>query len=589
MQKRLKRLARFFRRRMFHRILLIYSAIILGCMFLLFFITDKYYTDVVVKKEIDKSYQRVEKITSFIEDKNEKVSKAVRELYYDRDLIEDVTHALQDDYNNYLSYRLDMYSMSGSSVPSHFGTFLNSFYSQDDGITAVSLSDPAEREKYYQIYKNEAWNLSKEETRGKLPADIMHSGELLKVSTNINNPVTLDLVGYLNAYYSFDEVNRMLKLQKDQVKASIYIYNDDRQLLFRFGEKLAINPMEKLAFGDQTADLVSNGSTYYTNSLTDSSGGYMVVAVLAESKIKEVTTRRKTMLGITLFISVVAILVTYWSIRRYSQRFLSIEQTMKQVQAGDLDVRIPIKKETDDLSIIAGNFNIMLDDVNNYIKKIYLSSIKQKEAELKNLQTQINPHFLYNTLESIRMKAISDGSRTTADMIVLLADMFRYSLEQDDVVTLEEEIAHVSKYVELFKVRQPDKLKFDVQLPAHLMDKSLPRFILQPLVENYIIHGIRRNKYDNTLVISVYEESACLLISIADNGKGIEREKKKILQSNLRNGLPNNESLGLFNVNERIRLKYGNEFGLEISSEEEDGTRILIRLPINEMEVREDV
>ncbi|SDM55925.1 sensor histidine kinase [Sediminibacillus halophilus] len=589
MEKRIKRLAQFFRRRMFHRILLIYSAIILGCMFILFFITDKYYTDVVVKKEIDKSYQRVEKITSFIDDKNEKVSKAVRELYYDRDLIEDVTHALQYDYNNYLSYRLDMYSMSGSSVPSHFGTFLNSFYSQDDGITAVSLSDPAEREKYYQIYKNEAWNLSKEEREGKLSANTMQSSDLLKVSTNINNPVTLDLVGYLNAYYSFDEVNRMLKLQKDHVKASIYIYNNDEQLLFRFGDKLAINPIDKLAFGDQTANLETNGSTYYTNSLTDSSGSYMVVAVLAESKIKEVTTRRKTMLGITLFISLLAILVTYWSIRRYSQRFLSIEQTMKQVQAGDLDVRIPIKKETDDLSIIAGNFNIMLDDVNNYIKKIYLSSIKQKEAELKNLQTQINPHFLYNTLESIRMKAISDGSRTTADMIVLLADMFRYSLEQDDVVTLEEEIAHVSKYVELFKVRQPNKLQFDVQLPAHLKDKSLPRFILQPLVENYIIHGIRRNKYDNTLVIAVYEEAACLMISIVDNGKGIKEEKKKVLQTNLRNGLPNNESLGLFNVNERIRLKYGNTYGLEISSEEEKGTKILVKLPINEMEAREDV
>lgn len=278
-------------------------------------------------------------------------------------------------------------------------------------------------------------------------------------------------------------------------------------------------------------------------------------------------------------LTVIAIILPYFSLRRHSKRVDQIVTKMREVQDGNLDLKIDTGKVNDDLSVISVTFNETLDELNNYINKVYTSKIKQKEAELASLQAQINPHFLYNTLEAIRMKSLTEGSRTTAKMIVQLSELFRYSLRTAELVTLEEEQNHARQYIELFKVRFPGQLSCHFVGNESLNRYLIPPFILQPLIENFLLHGFKQNSNDNIIEIKMCEKNETLWIEIEDNGKGISKDKLEQIKCKLDKGESSTNSIGLINVNERIRLKYGTNYGVMIQSIPEVKTVVSVRLP----------
>ncbi|WP_394899776.1 sensor histidine kinase, partial [Clostridium tertium] len=266
-----------------------------------------------------------------------------------------------------------------------------------------------------------------------------------------------------------------------------------------------------------------------------------------------------------------------------SDRTDNILVAMEKVKGGNLDVEIPITSDNDEINYISENFNEMCRELNEYIKKIYLAEIEQKKAEMVALQNQINPHFLYNTLESIRMKAICNGDKEVGKMLYTLSFLFRKQVKDSNIITLKDELDYCSKYIEIFKFRYYDNFNFEINCPNDLEKYKIVKFSIQPLIENYFIHGIRFEDYDNELKIDVTKEENDIFIKIIDNGRGIPNEELEKINDKLLSDRQDSNSIGIENVNKRIINEYGEGYGLKILKNKDKGITLVVKILCKEV------
>ena len=272
---------------------------------------------------------------------------------------------------------------------------------------------------------------------------------------------------------------------------------------------------------------------------------------------------------------------------------------MSIVQGGDFEVRFFYPYQ-DEVGSLARSFNCMLDEIERLVKKQdetiqelkrerdFVAEVqKQKrKAELKALQAQINPHFLYNTLNAITWQAADKGEEEISILSSSLGRFFRISLSKgEEVISLREEIEHVTSYLEIQSIRYGEKLNYDVEVDSSLMEYKVLKLILQPLAENSIYHGIKEKAQAGWIhiraqLIHIDEGNDRLQISVWDNGLGIACDMLKKINYSLANGETNSaDGYGIFNVNERIRLYYGEQYGLLYESEEGEWTKAILTLP----------
>jgi len=274
------------------------------------------------------------------------------------------------------------------------------------------------------------------------------------------------------------------------------------------------------------------------------------------------------------------ITLTYFIMRTFKRRVNSVVDSMKKVHRSNFSIRIPVKNEQDEISEIASGFNTMCEEINEYINKVYVSEIKQKNAQMKLLQAQINPHFLYNTLEVIRMRAVTRGVNEVGEMIYLLSALLRSSIKEKTIVSIREEIKYSKMYLELFKIRYNDRLAVDFNICEDVLELGILKLSLQPLIENYIVHGMNTGRKDNKLTIRIFRHKDIIFVYSIDNGSGIEKGKLESIKKSLEKwGDSGSLSLGLVNVNERIKILYGQQYGVDIYSEENRGTVVMLKLP----------
>ena len=233
----------------------------------------------------------------------------------------------------------------------------------------------------------------------------------------------------------------------------------------------------------------------------------------------------QTIFLVSFICMLIALLLTYLSTTIFSRRIKTITSAMKELQTGNLSVRIPMNKTGDEISNIAVRFNKMSDELNEYINKVYISDLKQKSAELAALQAQINPHFLYNTLEAIRMNAVAFGDHRTSEMIYVLSKLFRNTIKEDSIITIKDELKHSKLYLELFKMRYGDNLSVKFDIDEIILDYGIIKHLIQPVIENFILHGFDSAKSINTIHVRGYLDDKNIMFIITDNGKGIEAER----------------------------------------------------------------
>lgn len=323
---------------------------------------------------------------------------------------------------------------------------------------------------------------------------------------------------------------------------------------------------------------------------------YLLLTILNKENFGQATFLTANFIFYSSIMIIIFIGITYFLFKRsVYDPVKKIEKAINGIIKGDMEFEIEVDK-SNELYTLAGSLNILIKRLKDLINREYNAKILKKQAELNALQSQINPHFLYNTLDSIRGLALSEGVERIAYMTKALSSLFRYSISQKgNLVSFREELKNVDNYIIIQQYRFNNKFKFIKKITDtgnDIYECKIPKLSIQPIIENAIYHGLETKVGEGTIVISAYSTEKRLVINIKDDGVGMDQDKLVALNESLIIGteeiMPNKgerkSSIALINVNERIHLFFGEQFGIRVYSTLGQGTNIEIVLPkiINE-------
>jgi two-component system sensor histidine kinase YesM len=320
--------------------------------------------------------------------------------------------------------------------------------------------------------------------------------------------------------------------------------------------------------------------------ISEVTGWHMVSVVPYDYLMDRTREIGEITLGTSILILIIAILLSFFISLSISRPVEKLVRAMKKVEEGDLSVNVDFKNRNE-IERLGESFNKMINNINYLIKRVYEAEIVKKEAEIRALQSQINPHFLYNTLAIIDGIASTKGEKEISRISQALGDIFRYSISGSKFATVEEEIKNVKLYLSIQEIRHSERFKSIFEVDDNVKGCVIAKLIVQPIVENAVIHGIERKRGQVYVKVLAKAQDSNLLIAVEDNGIGINKDELKILMEEInsadsffrRSNQNRRYHIGIDNVNRRIKLYYGGEYGLKIESEEGRGTRVLMTIP----------
>ena len=291
-----------------------------------------------------------------------------------------------------------------------------------------------------------------------------------------------------------------------------------------------------------------------------------------------------------LALSLLFIVILYVTLKKtfskYQTQVVDLVETIHDIAQGEQGKRIDLTKKDQELLLIAETTNDMLDRLERNIHDIYQLELSQKDAHMRALQAQINPHFMYNTLEFIRMYAVMENQNELADIIYEFSSLLRNNISDERETTLKQEVEFCRKYSYLCMVRYPKSIAYGFKIDPGLEEMRIPKFTLQPLVENYFAHGVDHRRTDNVISIKALKKEGYVEILVTDNGRGMPAEKLAEIQDKLAQRTfehtvdysGKRQSIGIVNVHERFVLYFGDRYDISVESVEKEGVRYRITI-----------
>lgn len=395
-------------------------------------------------------------------------------------------------------------------------------------------------------------------------------------------------VGTLFVDVRLKRLEQIFRTVKFNGTEEIYIVDGSGNCFYsNIDENIGTNVKDKLEIleNDTKRQLVltTNANEY---------GLYVVVIMNTKIAFSRLRTLQKLMY-LVLGVSTLALVIcSVFFSRRLVKPVHAMMEQMGQVENGNFDIQLPVRT-TDEIGILSDRFNQMSRALKKYINEVYVAQIRQTEAELTALKSQIYPHFLYNTLEIIRMTAVENNDNKVSEMIEALSVQIHYLIGTvQDMVPLEKEMEIVRKYIYLLNCRVPCKIQL-VASSGDIRDLMVPKLILQPIVENAYIHGIKPKKGNGSILIETQISGEELEISVMDNGIGMDNSALEKIQDLLQGDDPgikneyNWQSIGMKNIHDRLRYLYGEKYGIQVTSTPNVGTMVCVLMPVIRVEKTE--
>ena len=291
-----------------------------------------------------------------------------------------------------------------------------------------------------------------------------------------------------------------------------------------------------------------------------------------------------------LALSLLFIVILYVTLKKtfskYQTQVVDLVETIHDIAQGEQGKRIDLTKKDQELLLIAETTNDMLDRLERNIHDIYQLELSQKDANMRALQAQINPHFMYNTLEFIRMYAVMENQNELADIIYEFSSLLRNNISDERETILKQEVEFCRKYSYLCMVRYPKSIAYGFKIDPGLEEMRIPKFTLQPLVENYFAHGVDHRRTDNVISIKALKKEGYVEILVTDNGRGMPADKLAEIQDKLAQRTfehtvdysGKRQSIGIVNVHERFVLYFGDRYDISVESVKQEGVRYRITI-----------
>lgn len=391
----------------------------------------------------------------------------------------------------------------------------------------------------------------------------------------VNGIVRIDMKKRL-----LDEICSKTKMEQD----TVMLFDKNKKLFYTFGnypEENVIKTLEEMIYPDKGSFQIHTQGLNVNWMYSPYLDIYISYLVPQDVLMKDLNFLGRIAVFLVFLGGVLGIGLAVGSARVMSQGVSRILKGMRQAEEGNLDVEVQAEGN-DEIDMIAEGLNHMVKQMKILLEEKAQIEIKKREADMMMLQRQIRPHFLYNTLDGIRMKALLNQDMDTAEMIEKLSLLLRRTTDiKTDYVTLQEEMEYIGYYIELQNIRFRYKFQLLQNIPKTIKNMIIPKFSLQPLIENAVHHGLEKRRQNRQIWVEAREENNMIFILVKDNGQGITKERLKEIRETLnQSDMQETEHIGLNNINIRLKLLYGKEYGLSIDSEEERGTILTLRLPV---------
>ena len=427
----------------------------------------------------------------------------------------------------------------------------------------------------------DAWKHTSQELCLMRRIPIISTGEYVVLIIHVSNNYLKNRIQY-NTLFTTITVNQdpiFFSTERDLPGTAFNLPIDYTKKQYLFSGPITYN-------GTETIANISTLLPYYSDDK-------IYISTLNFDALPDISNIILTFIVIILIASILPFLMISFFTNRFSARIITLRGEMHKASKGDYDI-IEYLKGDDELSEVFSDLKVMIHSIKQMDSQMYEAKLseqllknQQQKMEFKMLASQINPHFLYNTLETIRMKALTQGNREVANAIKLLGKSMHYVLENNGIssTTLKKELDYISTYLAIQRLRFSDRVNYTLQVPEEmdLEEYQILPLLLQPVVENAILHGLEGTEENGQIVIDVKTQSdELLMIQILDNGLGMTQEELVSLNNNIQ--MPNRKSsmsIGLYNINQRIKLFYGDKYGMEIKSSPKEGTCVTLTIPLN--------
>jgi two-component system sensor histidine kinase YesM len=406
--------------------------------------------------------------------------------------------------------------------------------------------------------------------------------EVVSIARVIVHPETRVPLGIIKVDLTMEGFQRVLSLVGFTPNSRFFVYNRDEVLLY---------PFEPGNNQDWSFEQVTHNTPEHIVSTVFSN--YSKLSLVGHIPLDDLRRDAQELTTFTVIISVISLIAAYGIAVFISNRLVKpirhLQSRMKLVQSGSFQVKAAVVSH-DEIGQLSIAFNTMVDELNRLVREVYETRIREREAELSALQSQINPHFLYNTLESINMLALHNQQLQISDIATSLGKLLRYTVgKMERPVTLRDELLFVDHYLQIQSFRLKDRLHAEIDIEPLYEDCLVPKLILQPLIENVIEHALKKEQV-TTIHVTAYFQNDDLIIKINDNGIGLTEQQIQEIEKQINSKNPVqqepehfdkvNKGFGLRNVHQRLKIIYGDNYGLFIDKDVSEGSSFMLKLPV---------
>ncbi|MFS0870863.1 cache domain-containing sensor histidine kinase [Paenibacillus xylanilyticus] len=398
--------------------------------------------------------------------------------------------------------------------------------------------------------------------------------------------VDLETYGVMLILFNTSLFESYLKDLRLNDEVAVYLFDVNGELLYAFHNQDADPPpLAQLSMG-ATEIRDEQGTTHLYTKQTSDKARFTLVSKVSLAQIQN---KGKIIVKVAVFSAAASVLCSWFIITIISGRLLrplaSLVNAMKRVRDGRFDTRVRIETK-DELGFIGERFNAMASRIDTLIHEVYERELSEKEAELKAIQAQLNPHFLYNTLSMFFWKFYMQGDEKSARLVTALSEMLQYTLEPvQRLTTLQDEMTQIDHYLQIQQARYQEALSIEISVPAELLRCQVIRLLLQPIVENVFVHAFADKRDNRILEIRASQQSGneaepdMLIIEISDNGCGMDTSVIERIMAPVVHVDEERQHIGMRSVLRRIELIHGEPYGVQIDSAVNQGTLVRLHLP----------
>lgn len=357
------------------------------------------------------------------------------------------------------------------------------------------------------------------------------------------------------------------------------VYHPYQQLLYSIPERW--EEVEQIQSAKENHLTLGSGSEkrIYTIYKMPTSGWTLAGATYANELFPNQSGMFISFFGIGIIFVILAAFLSELLAGQLTKPIRLLQEQMKQVEEGNFQAPVTITGK-DEIADLGKSYNTMIQKIDQLMHQTVAEQEQKRKSELKALQAQINPHFLYNTLDSIIWMAEAGNTDEVVEMTSALANLFRTSISKgDEIIPIQVEIDNITSYLTIQKMRYQDKLTYHIDVDDNIKKYKILKVVLQPLVENAILHGVKSKTTNGLIEIGAFETEDAVVFTVTDHGEGMTEEQLKNIFAPKKNTVSRGSGIGVNNVNERIKLYFGEQYGLQFFSRYGEGTTVHVVIP----------